>query len=183
MEKYCITGVIISFFCLMGAGAQIEFSQRQGSTILNTKNMEPRHRDVIDGVTKMQMVNELPNFAGSPYLEKEFKKGTMKAIDGTLIPDLKYRYDIYMDRMEFIVNEDTAFIDLPLALEYVQIEERRFQYEVYMLVQDMVAAGYFEILYEGDFMSALFRRQIKLEQDVYVANYGGGGGTKEFRLK
>ncbi len=38
----------------MGAGAQIEFSLRQGSTILNTTNMEPRHRDVIDGVTKMQ---------------------------------------------------------------------------------------------------------------------------------
>ncbi len=183
MEKICFSGVVISFFCFMSVGAQIEITPMQGATILNTRNMEPHHEDIIDGVAKMHYGNSLPGLLGSPYLDKEFKKGSMKAIDGTIIPNLKYRYDIYADRMEFIVSEDTAFIDLPLALEYVQIEDRKFQYEVFLLVKDMVAAGYFEILYEGDFISALCQRRIKLEQDVYVANYGGGGGTKEFMMK
>ena len=52
-----------------------------------------------------------------------------------------------------------------------------------LLVEDLVATGYFEILYEGDFVSALLQRRIKLEQDAYVTNYGGGGGTKDFIMK
>jgi len=47
----------------------------------------------------------------------------------------------------------------------------------------MVATGYFEILYEGDFISALCQRRIKLEKDEYAVNYGGGGGTKDLKMK
>jgi len=183
MEKICFTGVFISFFCLMCVRAQIEFSPRAGATVLDTRNLEPRHVGIIDGVTKMHYDNPLPNFIGSPYMEEEFKEGIMKALDGTLIRNLKFRYDIFEDRMELLINQDTAIITWPEAIEYVQIEDRKFQYEVFLLVKDIVATGYFEILYEGDFISALCQRRIKLEKDEYVVNYGGGGGTKALKMK
>lgn len=183
MEKKYFTTVIFILICFLGAEAQIDLTSKQGATIMRTWNLEPRHVDIIDGVSKMHYSSSLASFIGSPYLDDNFKKGTMKAIEGTVIPDLRYRYDIYADRMEFIVSEDTVYIDLPLALEYVQIGDRKFQYEVFMLIRDMVATGYFEILYEGDFISAMLQRRIKLEQDAYVTNYGGGGGTKDFIMK
>jgi hypothetical protein len=183
MERRLFAGLFVLMLCFSGIHAQIGYTPRQGATILNTRNMEPHHVDVIDGVATMRYANDLPYFVGSPYLDEEFRPGTMKSIDGTLIPNLYYRYDIYADRMEFLLNGDTATINRPLAIEYVEIEGRKFEYEVYLLVKDKVATGYFEVLYEGEFMSALSRRRIELEQDIYVANYGGGGGTKDFKMK
>ncbi|MFH0757607.1 MAG: hypothetical protein V2B15_09995 [Bacteroidota bacterium] len=55
MEKICLPGVIISFFCLMSVRAQIEFAPRAGATVLNTRNLEPCHVGIIDGVTKIHL--------------------------------------------------------------------------------------------------------------------------------
>ena len=163
--------------------AQINYTTHQNSFTLNTTNMEPHAVEIIDGVATMSYSNSAATINGSPYLSEEFIVGTMTALNGTVIPGLKYRYDIYGDEMQFILNMDTATINKPLALRSLEIGDQKFQYEVFMLDANRVATGYFEIIEEGGYLSILFRREINLEQDSYVTNYGGGGGTKEFNMK
>lgn len=166
-----------------GAFAQIELNTMKGQTTIKTKQMEAYEVDIIDGVATMQYSNSAAAINGSPFLNEEFTEGTMTILDGTEIPGLRYRYDVYGDKMQFIVQEDTATINKPLALKSIVMGERKFAYLVYMLEADRVATGYFEVLEENEHMDILLRRRIELEQDVYVANYGGGGGTKEFAMK
>ncbi len=122
------------------------------------------------------------NLNGSPYLTEEFVDGALTAADGTRIEGLKLRYDIYADEMQFILKNDTASVNRPLALRSVELEEKKFIYEVYQVSENLVAAGYFEVLIE-DNLSLLYRRELELDYDVYVPNYGGGGGTKDVKLK
>jgi hypothetical protein len=164
-------------------GAQIGYQSVQQGFILNTRNLEPHQVDVIDGIATMHYSNSAATINGSPYLTNDFVDGTMTTLDGTVIPGLKYRYDIYGDRMQFIVNSDTAVINKPLALRSVELEDRKFVYEGFMLDEDRVAAGYFEVIEENEYLTVLYRRRLELEQDIYVSNYGGGGGTKEFKMK
>ncbi len=163
--------------------AQISVNAGRSSLNVSTINMEPHQIDVIDGVATAYYTNSAPLINGSPYLYEEFVEGTMTALDGTVVPGLKYRYDIYGDKMQFILNGDTATINKPMALRSVKLGDQMFVYDVYMVAADMVATGYFEVIEDNEYLTVLYKREIKLEQDVYVPNYGGGGGTKEFRMK
>lgn len=164
-------------------GAQINYQVHQGSFVLGTRNMEPRLIEVVDGVSTMHYSMESPTINGSPYLNEKFMEGKMTIVDGTEVPGLMYRYNIYNDEMQFIINADTASITKPLSLRSLEIGEKRFVYDVYQVSENVVAAGYFEVIEEGELLTILYRREIEIEQDVYVSNYGGGGGTKEFMMK
>lgn len=163
--------------------AQILYSTGRSSLTISTINMEPEVVQAIDGVATIRYDNIGTNFQGSPYLTEDFVEGTMIVQNGTVIPGLSYRYDIFGDRMQFIIGQDTAIINKPLALRSLVIENKKFVHEVFLVGPDRVATGYFEVMEEGEHLTMLFRREIELEQDVYVPNYGGGGGTKEFKLK
>ncbi len=178
-----ITLTVLALLLAGSLSAQVSFNEGQGSFSLSTVNMEPNQVDVIDGVATMRYENSAASLHGSPYLYKEFRDGTMTALDGTVVPGLKYRYDIYGDKMQFILNGDTATIFKPLALSSIKLGNQKFVYEVFMLEADRVATGYFEVIEENEHMTVLFKREIELEQDIYVSNYGGGGGTKEFKMK
>jgi len=164
-------------------GAQVGIQAGQHAFVLNTMNLEPYQVDIIDGIATMRYSNAAASILGSPYLTNEFEEGTMTTLDGTVIPGLMYRYDIYGDRMQFIINGDTAIINKPLALRSLELGNRKFVYEVFLVDEGKVATGYFEVIEENEYMTVLFRRAIELEQDIYVSNYGGGGGTKEFKMK
>jgi hypothetical protein len=163
--------------------AQISVQSGRGTVYLNTVNLEPRQVSVIDGVAVISYSDAAAGINGSPYLNEEFEDGTMTALDGTLIPGLKYRYDIFGDKMQFILGGDTATISKPLALRSIQLGEHSFVYEVYILEAGRMSSGYFEVIEDTGYLKVLHKRSIELEQDVYVSNYGGGGGTKEFRMK
>jgi len=164
-------------------GAQVGIQAGQHGFILNTWNLEPHQVDIIDGIATMRYSNSAASLQGSPYLTNEFVEGTMTTLDGTVIPGLMYRYDIYGDRMQFIINGDTAVINKPLALRSLELGNRKFVHEVFLVDATRVATGYFEVIEENEYLTVLYRRDIEIEQDIYVANYGGGGGTKEFRMK
>ena len=164
-------------------GAQIKFQANQHSFTLGTQNMEPHLVETIDGVSTMHYSRSSPTINGSPYLNKEFIEGKMTIVDGTEIPGLRYRYNIYNDEMQFIINTDTASITKPLSLRSLELGEKKFVYDVYQVNENVVAAGYFEVIEEGELLTILYRREIEIEQDAYVTNYGGGGGTKEFMMK
>lgn len=164
-------------------GAQVGVQAGQHAFILNTINLEPYQVDIIDGIATMRYSNSAATIQGSPYLNNEFEEGTMITLDGTEIPGLMYRYDIYGDRMQFIINGDTAVINKPMALRSLELGNHKFVYEVFLVDAASVATGYFEVIEENEYLTVLYRRDIEIEQDIYVANYGGGGGTKEFRMK
>lgn len=162
--------------------AQIGVTVGRSSLNLSTINMEPRQIDVIDGVATMSYTNNPAKINGSPYLYDEFMDGTMTGLNGTVVPGLKYRYDIYADKMQFIISGDTATINKPMALHSIELGDQLFVYDVYMVVSDMVATAYFEVIEANEYLTVLYKREIKLDQDIYVPNYGAGGGTKEFRM-
>jgi len=169
------------FFSALLCG-QISFQESQHSFTLSTRNMEPKQIQAIDGVSTVHYARTPANVQGSRFLNKEFIQGTMTIVDGTEIPGLGYRYDIYGDEMQFLLNGDTASITKPLSLRSLQVGEKKFVYDVFQVSENSVAAGYFEVIEEGDILTILYRREIELEQDAYVTNYGGGGGTKEFKM-
>jgi len=135
--------------------AQISVEAGRGNLNVSTMNMEPNQVDIIDGVATMRYTNSAPALNGSPYLYDEFKDGTMTALDGTVVPGLKYRYDIYADKMQFILQGDTATINKPLALRSVELGDQKFVYEVYMLEADRVATGYFEVIEDSEYLTVL----------------------------
>jgi len=174
---------LAALFLTAYMGAQVGIQAGQHGFTLNTQNLEPHQVDIIDGIATMRYSNSAASIQGSPYLNNEFEEGTMTTLDGTVIPGLMYRYDIYGDRMQFIINGDTAVINKPLALRSLELGNRKFVYEVFLVDAGKVATGYFEVIEQNEYLTILYRRVIELEQDIYVSNYGGGGGTKEFKMK
>jgi hypothetical protein len=161
---------------------QVTIQPQHYSMTISNQTLDPKMVEVIDGIATVHYSMNSSALNGSPYLTDEFVPGTMETLNGTVIEGLKYRYNIYNDEMQFIVGEDTAVINKPLALRSIEMDRKKFAYEVYKVSDQMVAAGYFELISEGE-MSLLFRRNLELEYDNYVPNYGGGGGSKEFVLK
>lgn len=174
---YCLvlleTGLIFS---------QVNFQPGVYSMVYSTNTIEPKLVEIIDGVATYHYSLNSSNLNGSPYLSEEFVDGALTTADGTRIEGLKIRYDIYADEMQFILKSDTASINRPLALRSLELEDKKFIYEVYQVSENIVAAGYFEVITE-DVLSLLLRRELEMEYDVYVPNYGGGGGTKDIKLK
>ena len=180
-----LTPFITAFLAFSSSvlSAQVSATPHANYMTVTTQSMETYDIETIDGVSTMYYDSPAANINGSPYLQNEFEEGTMTVLNGTVIPGLRYRYDIYGDKMLFIVNGDTATINKPLALKSIEIGGKLFVYDVYVSGPDKVATSYFEVVEENESLTLMHRRQAKLDQDVYVSNYGGGGGTKEFRMK
>lgn len=183
MKEFRLLIIAIVLFFSGNLSAQVIVQGGRGSVSLKTVNLQPSEVEIVDGVAVMKYNNDVANIAGSPYLNDEFVDGTMTTLDGTVIPGLKYRYDIYGDKMQFILNGDTATINKPLALSSIELEEQKFVYDVYLVEANRVATGYFEVIEDNEYLKVLYKRAIELEQDIYVPNYGGGGGSKELRMK
>jgi hypothetical protein len=162
--------------------AQIQYRESFYSISYGTQSIQAEAIEVIDGVATFRYSQHEHKVNGSPYLDPEFQFGVMSTVEAVSIEGLKYRYDIYSDEMQFILREDTASITKPLTLRHIEIGPKKFIYDVYETGENTVAAGYFEVIEEGQ-LTGLLRREMELEQDIYVQNYGGGGGTKDFYYK
>ena len=169
------------FFSALLCG-QVSFRENKGSFTVSTRNMQAKQIQVIDGVSTIHYSNSKPFIDGSPYLTEKFVEGSMTVVDGTVIPGMWFRYNIYRDEMQLLLNGDTASITKPLSLHSLELGEKKFVYDVYQVSKNVVAAGYFEVIEEGKNLSILLKREIELKQDIYVPHYAGGGGTKEFRM-
>lgn len=162
--------------------AQVRYNPGHYSMIYGTESIQPKVVEIIDGVATMRYSQHDHVVKGSPYLNTEFLSGILSMVEAVSIEGLKYRYDIYSDEMQLILDNDTASINRPLSLKSIEIGAQKFVYAVYKTGENSVAAGYFEIIEEGK-LAGLLRREMELKQDIYVQNYGGGGGTKDFYFK
>ncbi len=180
MKRIVYVLAIIPWPALMFS--QISYNEGYYGMTYSIQSIQAEAIEIIDGVTTLRYTKHDHMIKGSPYLNQEFLFGVMSTVEAVNIEGLKYRYDIYSDEMQFILKDDTASITKPLTLKYIEIGPQKFIYDVYRTGENTVAAGYFEVIEQG-MLTGLLRREMELERDVYVQNYGGGGGTKDFYYK
>lgn len=91
----------------------------------------------------------------SMYLNEDFQKGILTLKDKTVIEDRLYRFNIYNQQMEFILNEDTAAIGNPEELQLLHFDDKDFIFAEYHSDQK-VNNAYMELLVDGDYQLLLF---------------------------
>ncbi len=116
---------------------------------------------------------------GSPYLDNTFENGKIELIDGSIIPDLKIRYNMYGDFFEIKKADDTLIVNKPNLLSSVFYEDKVFVYNPAVFEATESANGYYERLVSGT-LNLYSKRKVDLKYDEFVPNYGGGSGTKEY---
>ena len=133
--------------------AQINYNESFFSQTYNiANNQSEAFIEIIDGVATMRYSQHEHLVRGSPYLYDEFLFGVMTTVEAVRIEGLKYRYDIYSDEMQFILKDDTASVTRPLTLRSIQIGQQKFVYDIFQTGENMVSAGYFEVIEEGNLL-------------------------------
>lgn len=117
---------------------------------------------------------------GSPFLSDNFLPGEIGFIDSAKLVDITLRYNIYMDQMQVIFNNDTLSVQPSYLLKYIRLAD---QYFIFSLIYDKstrkFSKGYFEILADGEY-KLLKQYKRPLLYDSYATNYNSGGGTKRY---
>lgn len=119
---------------------------------------------------------------GNPYYNRDFMFGELQLRDGKKMKGL-FRYNIYHQEFELIVEKDTLTISNPILLEKIDFGGKSFMYSLILednKREDFIAGAYFEVLNKGN-CKVLIKRGIKLKENKYVENYGGGGGDGSHR--
>lgn len=97
--------------------------------------------------------------SGTPYLNNEFKKGTVLTSTGTLLDNYLLRYNMYDDQIEYI-KEDIVYEVAPKSsVTRAEFDELVFVYVKYKNKGNL-AEGFFEVLVEG---KASLYRQYKIK--------------------
>ena len=114
---------------------------------------------------------------GSPYYNKDFMFGELELQNGNKLKGL-FRYNIYAQELELIVEKDTLIINDPTKIKNIDFSGKAFIYSLILddrKRNDYISGAYFEVLNEGK-CKVLVKREINLRENRYVAHYGGGGG-------
>jgi hypothetical protein len=135
----------------------------------------------------LTVVKEYEQSGGSPgnymvydqsgmYLEPGWSPGYVMLKDKTRIDEIKLRYDLYHQQMQFVRKGDTLAFKNPGELDYLYMGNRKFVYCDYN--QDgVINQGFFEVLHEGKCPLYLHRSiryhldpedRPSLSQDVYI---------------
>lgn len=108
---------------------------------------------------------------GGMFLDKDWLEGIAYLTVGSELSG-DFRYNLYMQKMEAIVDGDTFAIAKPSELEMLSMGERSFVYSSYVRGDYEVANSWFEIITDGK-CKLLLRRYIKyhvLDEDGDVSN-------------
>jgi len=153
------------FLFLLIAPAQEEPVNKKGSKrseqqkIIYTPTEDPKPiNDLYDGGGGY----ETYFYYGDPtgmYFNKEWEKGNAEHVDGTKIEG-EFRYNLYHQKMQAIVDGDTFSIAKPSELEWLKIGDRKFIYSTFVRSDREVSNTWFEVLCDGD-CELLLRRYIK----------------------
>lgn len=91
----------------------------------------------------------------SMYMNEDFQKGILTLKDKTIFEDRLYRFNIYNQQMEFILNDDTAAIGNPEELQLLHFDGKDFIFAEYQS-DEKVNNAYMELLVDGDYQLLLF---------------------------
>jgi len=85
---------------------------------------------------------------GSPYLNEEWKQGTILLNGNEKIEGLQMRYNLYAQTFEVFENNQVYSLTEPTAFELIELENRLFFYN--NKERDAkLPTGYFQLIYDG----------------------------------
>jgi len=99
----------------------------------------------------------------SLFLEPGWASGRVLLKDQTLLDDVKLRYDIYHQQIQFIQGNDTLAFAKPDEVHCFMFAGRKFIYADYQS-SGIIGKSYFEIMADGN-CRLLLRRTIKYHMD------------------
>jgi hypothetical protein len=138
-------------------------------------------------------------YLGNPsgmFLNPEWEKGQATLLDGSILEG-EFRYNIYLQKMQAVVEGDTFAFAKPCELASLQLGEQKFIYTTFVRGDQEVSNSWFEILCEGD-CQLLLRRYIKYRvtdgdddptndqlyrRDDYYSRTDGGALKEIFQTK
>ena len=89
----------------------------------------------------------LNNLEGTPYMNNDFEKGEILAVDGTLLRGALLRYNIFNNKME--VKEKEILYELSNELiQRIKIDDRIFDYLLFQ-ISEKEYTGYLELIQDG----------------------------------
>ena len=101
------------------------------------------------------------------YLDKEWQGGLIQLEDDRNVNGYLYRYNIFTDQIEL-----KSLID-PTPVKIISIGKQRFIYSDFLIEEESINAGYFEVIVNGD-CKLLKRRYIRNnDQDYRVSKILG----------
>lgn len=87
---------------------------------------------------------------GSPYLNDEFKEGTVFMTSKTKFVEMPLRYNIFNDQVEFRSDDGSLMVlSVPEVIEKVEFGETTLEYSVYSQL-NKVRRGFFVVLEKGE---------------------------------
>lgn len=148
------------------------FQTTSGQSIRKNKQQKQREQEMdykpIEEVKPISDINTgsgaYPNcfYYGDPsgmYLDKEWQYGKALLKDGSSIEG-QFRFNLYNQKMEAIVEGDTFAFAQPFEIEMVQVGDKRFRYCAFTRDNGEHSVCWFECLAEGK-CSLFLRRFIK----------------------
>jgi len=93
------------------------------------------------------------------FMNEEWQKGSAGLKDGEILEG-RFRYNLYQQKMEAIVDADTFAFAKPCEINELNIGDSKFIYSIFFRSNMEVSNTWFEVLCEGN-CSLLIRRFIK----------------------
>jgi len=162
----------IKFFAAFIFLFQFMLSAQEETAIKNNSNSRTDRQEIVyEPPTQPMLVNDFNDGGGSyssyfyygdpsgMFLSEAWLEGTALLKDGTEMLGT-FRYNIYRQKMQCIVEGDTFAFAKPCELEWVMIEESRFIYSTFVRNDFEVSNSWFEVLSDGNY-ELLLRRYIK----------------------
>lgn len=98
---------------------------------------------------------ELPytEIKGSPYLNEHFSDSELISNDSIRYINVKFRYNIFADQMEYLAGEEVLTLANPLDFRYFILDESVFVYQAFVSGSTRPQRGFFQLLYSGSAVS------------------------------
>lgn len=104
--------------------------------------------------------NENVKIVGSPYLEEDFKNGSV-FYDDTHLGDYLMRYNVYGEEFEVLSSDDSKNAINKTSEVYITVEDKKYIFK-YFLDDDKSRFGYFEVLTENNEHCILLKKPKKI---------------------
>jgi len=164
MKRIIIFSTLIFLLCMVCSAQEAAYSKASET---QSQIPEPDYEPVGEQVLIDDFNTEGGGYSecfyyGDPsgmYLSEDWEKGKADLVDGSSMEG-HFRYNLYKQKMEAIIEGDTFAFAKPCELEMLNIGENKYVYSSFVRGDQEVANTWFEVLCEGEY-SLFIRRFIK----------------------
>lgn len=125
-------------FCMVSTALKAQFNPSFSSSIAPIKSHFGRNNLTIADIK------------GSPYLDSEYKVGTVLTTDDVLYKDVPLRYNCYDGVMEFKKDNTSYELKPEEKMKKVEFGGQVFEYKNYESDKGGIEKSFFEVLTEGN---------------------------------